>query len=73
MEFAEQDLFINELVKMQHYGIPISFLDWTKNLLMLYFLLYWINLNLIVKQTDRIMKFNSRHYKTFSNLLKVGL
>ncbi|MFW5891558.1 MAG: FRG domain-containing protein [bacterium] len=30
-QFAEQDLFINELFKMQHYGIPTSFLDWTKN------------------------------------------
>jgi hypothetical protein len=73
-EFAEQDLFINELVKMQHYGIPTSLLDWTKNPLNALFFAVSDEFDkdghVIVKQTDRIMKFNSKYYKTFSNLLK---
>lgn len=31
LEFKEQELFINEVIKMQHYGIPSPLLDWTTN------------------------------------------
>lgn len=30
-DFKEQDNFINTLCRMQHYGIPTTLLDWTKN------------------------------------------
>lgn len=30
-EFKQQNLFINEVIKMQHYGIPSPLLDWTTN------------------------------------------
>ncbi|MGL5126548.1 MAG: FRG domain-containing protein, partial [Fusobacteriaceae bacterium] len=30
-DFREQDLFLNEVVKMQHYGIPTPLMDWTTN------------------------------------------
>ena len=30
-EFKKQENFINEVIKMQHYGIPTSLLDWTTN------------------------------------------
>jgi hypothetical protein len=73
-EFAEQDLFINELVRMQHYGIPTSLLDWTKNPLnALFFAVSGEPAkdgHIIVKQTDKIMKFNNNYYKSFSKLLK---
>lgn len=73
-EFAEQDLFINELVKMQHYGIPTILLDWTRNPLnALFFAVSGEpekDGHIIVKQTDKIMKFNNDCYKSFSKLLK---
>lgn len=30
-DFKEQPLFLNEVVKMQHYGIPTPLMDWTTN------------------------------------------
>lgn len=30
-EFKKQDEFINEIIKMQHYGIPTPLMDWTTN------------------------------------------
>lgn len=30
-DFKEQSLFLNEVVKMQHYGIPTPLMDWTTN------------------------------------------
>ncbi|MCI7665188.1 MAG: FRG domain-containing protein [Fusobacterium mortiferum] len=30
-EFKRQKLFVNEVIKMQHYGIPSPLLDWTTN------------------------------------------
>ncbi|MGL5724989.1 FRG domain-containing protein [Cetobacterium sp.] len=30
-EFKRQDEFINEIIKMQHYGVPTPLMDWTTN------------------------------------------
>ena len=76
-EFKEQPLFINEVIKMQHYEIPTPLLDWTKNpLIALFFAtssgdtkddgkVFMVNYS-----EQDIIKFDSPEYKGYSNFLK---
>ena len=77
-EFDKQDFFIDELIRMQHYGIPTRLLDWSYNpLIALYFavssekeknedgMVYQASL-----EKSRICSFNSAEFKSISALLQ---
>ncbi|MGX6592752.1 FRG domain-containing protein [Cetobacterium ceti] len=80
IEFKEQDLFINEIIRMQHYGIPTPLIDWTFNpLIGLFFAtapsdandpqdgkVYIYNYNQDISKVN----FDTEEYKIYSEKLK---
>lgn len=83
-EFKKQELFINEVIKMQHYEIPSPLLDWTTNPLIALF--FAISLgkfrdNELIGEVDgrvfitklkeeMCISFDKSSYEEYSNFLK---
>lgn len=72
-ELGKKDNFIDELVKMQHYGIPTPLLDWSENPMTALFFSVSGNTDkdgyVIVSEPDDIFDFNEKEYEDLSKIL----
>ncbi len=73
-EFQKQDQFINEIIKMQHYGIPTPLLDWTSNpLIALFFATASGNdgkIFIVDLTKQKVVNFDENDYKKYSKFLQ---
>jgi len=75
-EFSNNESFFDELIQMQHYGIPTRLLDWTYNpLIALYFVVAYEDDNdgYVFQNTiekNEIYSFNSNKFKYLSKLFQ---
>lgn len=73
-EFQKQDQFINEIIKMQHYGIPTPLLDWTTNpLIALFFATASGNdgkIFIVDLTKQKVVNFDETDYKKYSKFLQ---
>lgn len=72
-EFSEQEKFINEIIHMQHYGIPTPLVDWTLNPLIALFFSLDSSENdgrVFFTNRTRIINFSEVDYDRISNILE---
>ncbi|WP_066631486.1 FRG domain-containing protein [Labilibacter marinus] len=76
-EFSNRSVYFDELIQMQHYGIPTRLLDWSYNpLISLYFTVAYEDNNdgYVFQNTipkSEIYTFNSTVFKTLSEIFQV--
>lgn len=73
VEFSVQENFINEIIHMQHYGIPTPLVDWTSNPLIALFFSLDESKNdgrVFLTNKTRIINFSEDDYKKVSEILE---
>ncbi|SDC30745.1 MULTISPECIES: FRG domain-containing protein [unclassified Candidatus Frackibacter] len=74
-EFKTQEQFLNEIIHMQHYGIPTCLLDWTKNSLIALFFAVSNKPDsdgkVFVNIPEMIYEFDEEEYENLSIILEV--